>query len=135
MRDMRGFSLLESLIAFALLSVGLLGLAKLTLIGLQGSSAALSHGTAAQLAHEKIADLRQFSTLAQYDALANGSDNITLAPFTYSRSWALVVNGGSVDYTRVTVTVDWSDARGASHSLQLISDIGRTSPVGAAASL
>lgn len=135
MRRMAGFTLLESLVAFAVLSVGLLGLARLTLMGVQGNAEALHFSTAASLAHDKLASLRNFRTLAEYDALSGGSDAVSLAPVTYSRTWSLGVNSGSVDYTRVTVTVSWTDARGAVHSLQLISDIGRVSPVGAAAFL
>jgi len=135
MRRQGGFTLLEALIAFAVLSVGLLGLAKLTLIATQSNAEAQHVGAAVQLAQDKLAALRGFRTLAEYAALSSGSDSVTLSPVTYTRTWSLTVNSGSVDYTRATISVTWLDADGVSHSLQLSSDIGRVLPVGGAAAL
>jgi hypothetical protein len=56
-RDQRGTTLLEAMIALAILAVGLLGMMKLQIIGITSNAGARAHTTAAQLATELAGSL------------------------------------------------------------------------------
>lgn len=90
----RGFSLLEVLVAAAVLSVGLLALATLQMSLVRTSSDSKAYTVAMALAKDKVEELRTFAGVRgarSYQALADGND--------------VPGNVGGVDYTRAwTVT-------------------------------
>lgn len=57
-KSVRGFSLLEVLVALVIISIGLLGIASLQINSLKNNQMALSHGRESYLAYE-IIDLMQ----------------------------------------------------------------------------
>lgn len=100
--DMRGFSLIEVLIALAVLAVGFAAVAKFQATVFEYSAGAKERAIAARLAEEKIADLRHYETLAPATSgmisyrdigtntggtLSNGT--VTISNVDYSRSWAV----------------------------------------------
>jgi prepilin-type N-terminal cleavage/methylation domain-containing protein len=90
----RGFSLLEVLVAAAVLSIGLLALAQLQGSLIRSTTEARAFSLATALAKDKIEELRAFDTLKtgaqSYQSLTDGSE--TLAPIsgtTFQRSWTV----------------------------------------------
>jgi prepilin-type N-terminal cleavage/methylation domain-containing protein len=98
----RGFSLIEVLIALAVLAVGFAAVAKFQATVFEYSAGAKERAIAARLTEEKIADLRHYETLAPAASgmvsyrdigtntggtLPNGT--VTISNVAYSRSWTV----------------------------------------------
>lgn len=128
MRQQKGFTLLEVLVAIVVLSVGLLGLAGLMATSLRNTHSAYQRTQAAWLAYDVIDRMRINRTAAL--AAANNY-NISLGTATSASSglagtdingWkatlanALPAGDGSVATVSatkaVTVIVQWNDSRG-----------------------
>jgi len=131
----RGATLIEVLVAFLLLSLGLLGMSALQVKALQNSHSALQRSQATKLAHYMLDAMRANAADAR-----NGSYNLgapgtpkcavpadTSLPTHDQRAWMLAKRGilGQVDSTcgmvlcaavdggtQCTVQVFWDDARG-----------------------
>lgn len=134
-----GFSLLEVLIAVAIMALGLLGLAGLQAQGLKNNHSAYVRSQAALFAYDMVDRLRA----DRVTAIA-GSYNLTMAAVapagstlvdTERAGWlgqlAVLPSGdGSIDVTSAgvaTVTVQWNDSRAtggsATESLQVVSKL------------
>ena len=134
----RGFSLIESLIALALVAFGLL-----TLVGVNAKLArsedfARQQAEAARLAQAKIEDLRAFTQISvaagvlAWDSLAGGTDTLGASAdyatnTSFTRTWRLL--GAPADPMRnVQVLVSWTDRGGDAQSLNYSSVISRSDP-------
>lgn len=130
-----GATLIEVLVAFLLLSLGLLGMSALQVKALQNSHSALQRSQATKLAHFKLDAMRANAAAARngsYDLGAPGTPMCavpadTSLPTHDQRAWKLAMRGilGEVDSTcgmvlcaavaggtQCTVQVFWDDARG-----------------------
>ncbi len=99
--DTRGFSLIEVLIALAVLAVGFAAIARFQATVFEYSAGAKERAIAARLAEEKIADLRHYEVLPtttgriayrDIDANAGGtlaSGTVTISNVDYTRSWTV----------------------------------------------
>jgi type IV pilus assembly protein PilV len=117
----RGFSLIEVLIAVLLLSIGLLGLAKLQTTVLQRGSSAAQRVDAINQAYDLLDRMRANrarSIAGDYDvAFDESPDGATLAE-TDVRSWKLALAGSLpggdarvlVEDQVVTIEIIWTDA-------------------------
>lgn len=95
----QGFSLIEVLLAVAVMSFGLLALASLQVSLMRSSASSKAQSVALSLAKDKLEDLRTFDTIAGYQALDNSSDQPDSDPVTagiqnyggvvYERSWVI----------------------------------------------
>jgi len=126
-----GFTLIEVLVAFVILSIALLSLAGL-MATTTGNNAAGGHLTeAATLAQDKLERLRllPLSTIsasfapnvAQVDTPPPGSTGIT-----YTRSWTYTPNVAAPNTTldTITITVSWVDsAKLQPHSITIVSAV------------
>jgi type IV pilus assembly protein PilV len=125
----KGFTLLETLVALIVLSVGLLGVAGMQIVGLRANMSAASRTQASYLADDIIDRMRANNTAARTHAydVALGA---TLAGSTTAQldvqAWvaelqSLPTGQGSiaVDATTniATVTIQWVDSRGGDTSL------------------
>src|SRR5262245_51829528 len=92
-RRRQGFSLIEVLVAAAVLSVGLLALISLQASLIRSSSDARAFTTATSLAKDQLETLRTFNNMktgASYQALTDGSDSPGgSGGVNYSRSWTV----------------------------------------------
>jgi type IV pilus assembly protein PilV len=120
-RGQAGFTLIEVLVAVIILAIGILGLAPMLVISMQGNQFSREMSDAAYLAQDRIEQLKNqafISPIPFYDNAYNLSGE-------YTRS--VVVDDRSVDNTvppgvyRMTVTMSWVDKNGKNHSTSYIS--------------
>ena len=92
-RHAGGFSLMEVLVAAAVLSVGLLALASLQVSLVRTSADSKAYSVALSLAKDKIEELRSFNGVrgaVSYQSITNGSDAPgTVGAVNYSRGWTV----------------------------------------------
>ena len=124
-KSVRGFSLLEVLVALVIISIGLLGIASLQINSLKNNQMALSHGQASYLAYEIIDLMRANQGLATngtYEiAIGSGIPNGTTVPEQDLHNWKVQLasslpNGdGSIDVdpatNRAFVVILWDEAK------------------------
>ncbi len=122
--------MLEALITMAILSVGLVAMAKFQGTLLQNSALAKNRTIAINLAQDKIETLRSsdFTLLSGGSDIINASiqDNISER---YDRIWTVADNGANAT---IEVTVEWGDyaAKGEvsrNTSIRLVSNISSSS--------
>jgi prepilin-type N-terminal cleavage/methylation domain-containing protein len=90
----RGFSLVEVLVALAVLSIGLLAIAQLQSALIRSSAEARAFSVATTLAKDKLEALRAFDTLKgprdSYQALTDGTEDLgDVSGTRYTRSWTV----------------------------------------------
>lgn len=122
MKANKGFSLLELIIAIAVLAVGLVGVLQIFPVGLRASQAAGMITKASFLAQNKIEDVK----LAGFDAIAELPPKIPIAGKEGDFDWAIKIEDvslegvdSSYDMRKVTVTVSWTE-RNATRSKDFI---------------
>ncbi|WP_305810701.1 type IV pilus modification PilV family protein [Photobacterium leiognathi] len=133
----KGFSLLESLIALAVLSVGVLGLVKLQIYIDRKADYALNSLEALQLAENKLEFFRTRANVSggtntlYFDdpILAEGSYSVedivvSGSSYTFKRSWVIedkmkLSGASSADAKMITVDVQWNDHWGNSSNVAL----------------
>lgn len=127
-----GFTLLEALVAFLIVSIGVLALAKLqgTLVSDSADSRLRSH--AASVAQDKIEELRGFANQETYDNLivgSSGSDTQNAANTVFTRSWVISDCPNTVNCKQIAMAVTWTDIKGQEQTINLTSYIAQTDPV------
>ena len=117
----RGFTVLEMLIALAVMFVGLLGLVALQITAARASSASREITEATGLAQDKVEALGHTA----FDRLADSTESglgpqgppaIGQPAGRYARTATVVRNGLSA---AVTVRVAWNDGDGRAHAVTL----------------
>jgi len=131
-----GFTLIEALVALVVLSVGLLGVAKLVLGAVHADDSAYMRSQATQLAYELLDEMRanRPGAIANDYALAAAANDCSTAPcapdklaeldmFNWEARVAAALPGGvaaapsiatdAFNDTIVTVTVSWDDSLAA----------------------
>ncbi len=112
-----GFTLLEVMIAMALLSVGLLAVATAQIHAMNGTMRSKQLTRSMHLAHDQM---EAFHTMPQASLPASGNDaNNPIDPdpndsdvTVFNRSWVMEANTPSIGVTRMTVNVSWTDKLG-----------------------
>lgn len=129
-----GFTLIESLLACVVLSVGLLALLRVQPELRAQAEVARQRSEAVRLAQQEIEGLRGFATLASYAAI--GPHSRTVEPDGFgSPRYALErrVDAGSWPTMRaIDVIVAWTDRRGEEQRVTLSSLIAAQEPALAA---
>jgi hypothetical protein len=132
----RGASLIEALLAFLVLSLGLVGVAKLHGQVRLNADIARQRSEALRLAQTDIETLRSFTTLTT-DPLASGYADIVAHAASQPSSSALHTNAGfelerdvfaDDGFRSAALTVRWLDRRGHAQQVTLQSLIAGTSP-------
>ncbi len=113
-RNDKGFTLLEILVALTLLTVGLLGVAGLTVGVMRGNRYSNIVTTATTLAQDRMEKIRNRGYIGA-DSLAGTENSVTGFPF-YKR--VTVISPPSGGMKTVTITVFWD---GGASSVALVS--------------
>ncbi len=119
--NQKGFTLLELLIALAILSVGLLGLAGLHIAAIKGNVSGFKFSAASAVAQQRLEEIKALDTASS--ALSSGvhnDGNIILQGITYNRSYAVSDNSPVKGTSTLTFTVTW---------VEPISGVTRTSRI------
>ncbi|MGZ8902069.1 MAG: type IV pilus modification PilV family protein [Methylobacter sp.] len=129
-RKLKGFSLIEVMIASVVVALAMLGVARLQGITLQDSADSRMKTHALNLAQDKIEELRNFANQSTYSGYS-GSDNNTAvgANSNFTRTWTITDCANSVNCKQVNVGVTWTDPNNSTQTVQLTSYIAESDPV------
>lgn len=123
----KGFSILELIIAIAVLSIGLVGVLQIFPIGLRASQRAGMMTKASFLAQNKIEDLK----LAGFDAITQLPPKIPLSGKEEGFEWNIKIDDlslegveSSSDMRKVIVTIAWPE-RNTTRSKEFITYVSK----------
>ena len=119
-----GFALVETLIAFIVMAVGLLALLSFHSESQRNISESKSQAEAVAIAEAKLQELESYLSTSADNRLDAGTsiDTYSGEVTSFNRSWQ-VENLATGDGKRATVTVTWTDRNGSPQSVILSSEI------------
>lgn len=134
-KKIRGYYLLEVLIAFLIIGVGILALLHLHSVVSTNITLNKQRIEAATLAQDKIEEFRNYQkllTTSGYTAYqditsSTSAQTVTGTSATYNQSWTVTTNTNP-DYKIVTVTVSWTSQLNTAESVRLSTIIGENDP-------
>ena len=125
----RGVSLLDALLAFLTLSLGMLAMSRLQTDLRASADAARERSEAVRLAQLDIEGLRAFADTAGWNAIADATTDVTPAGSTTGYTLERVVETRTEPALKaVQVTLHWSDRRGAAQQWHLATLIAGHDP-------
>ena len=128
----QGLSLIEVMISFTILAVGLLALAKMQTLLLKNEAFTEQFAKATNLTHQKITTLRNYTSISgagnSYQNIQSGSKIITDSNTTYNLDWTIIENN-SPSYKEINVKTSWVDQKNELNMINLSSIIGKIDPV------
>jgi type IV pilus assembly protein PilV len=109
LKESRGFTLLEVMIALVIFAIGLLGLAGLQVMAIKGNSFGQQMTVASTLAQNQLEALRESA-----GSLSNGNDLVTAQNgIRYTRTWTVAANQPQANMDTVDITVSWTGPTGS----------------------
>jgi Tfp pilus assembly protein PilV len=121
-----GFSLIEAMIAFAIVAIGLLAVTQFQASVLQSNAVARSRSEALHLAQEKIESLRNIRDEQEFatklGTATTGTDQTVRGYATYEVNWEISPKTNP-PRAIVAVEVSWTDADGETQRVNLITEI------------
>ncbi len=131
---MAGFSLLEVLIAFIILAIGVVAIGRVQSLFVANENLAEQKAEATNLAHAKLEQFRSYSKLTgtgnSYANISSGKENVTGRNTTFELTWNVNENTNP-SYKTIDVDVIWTAQDGISRKVTLSSIIGKMDPVAA----
>jgi len=119
----RGISLVEVMVGVVLMTIGILGLAALSVTVAQANRGATNRTRADQVLHEKI---EEFQT-ASYDDITDGDDTITVGGIAFERTWTVTDDTPMDGVKKIEILGTW-DERGTtfqSRRMTYVAEPGR----------
>ena len=128
-KNVKGFSILEALLAFFVIALGALAIAALLNRSLETNSDAEARTEALHLAKETIAGFRDFTTKAEVVAYMTDTtgNTVTGDHETFTRTWTVADVTGNDNAVLLTVNVTWTGVNGA-QIVTLSSEIAKLQP-------
>ena len=115
-----GFTLVESMLTLAIMSVGLLALAGLQITALRGNALSRSMTTAVSIAEQRLEQLKN----TPYTSIqAEAATQVTASNLHFTRQ-VTVTNGPLPNTKSVSVLVSWQD-QSKTHTLPIATLIGQ----------
>jgi len=111
-RNQNGFTLIEVLVTLAILSIGLLGMAALTIEVIRSNAQSRAYAEATILAQDKLEEIKRIG----YGY--NRSDPEVIGRFT-RQPFPSAENNPEDGMKEVAVRVSWNSIGGRSHSIEL----------------
>ncbi len=115
-----GFTLVESMLTLAIMSVGLLALAGLQITALRGNDLSRRRTTAVSIAEQR---LEQLKNTPYTNIQAEAASEVTASNLHFTRQ-VTVTNGPLPNTKSVSVLVSWQD-QSKTHTLPLATIIGQ----------
>ena len=115
-----GFTLVESMLTLAIMSMGLLALAGLQITALRGNALARKMTTAVSIAEQRIEQLKNTSYT---NIQAEAATQVTASNLHFTRQ-VTVTNGPLPNTKSVSVLVSWQD-QSKTHTLPIATLIGQ----------
>jgi len=108
--SVNGFTLLEVLVAMAIFSVAVLGLAIGATSIMRANKTSYLNTVATNLAQDKLEQLKA-TTVANIASCSSSCDSpaLTNKNVTFTRTWAVLLNNPTNGVNRIDVTVQWTD--------------------------
>ena len=130
----RGVSLIEAVVALAIMGFGMLGVVAMQIAMRQSSDISKQRTEASRLAHAAIEARRPVSAMtatagqvAWTDLVSPGAETIAGANATYTRT-VTILDTGSGRSKNFVVDVQWTDRSGVAQSVRLVSSIAGSMP-------
>lgn len=120
-----GFTLIEAMIVASVLVIGFVATNMVLTNLVKARQFATESSQAVRIADAKMEQLRQYSNLTGYAAIASGSSTTTAANGTFTDTWTVTTQTG---YKQVDQTVTWTNSDGQSQTISLSGIIGQTDP-------
>lgn len=127
-RRTRGVSLIEVMIALAVLGFGMLGVAAIQISALRSTDQSRERTLAHGLAQQQLEIFQEMSDVALQAVIAGGNndpanpidpDPNDAQQMFFNRSWTITPDTPEDDVYTIVVTVAWNNARGAARQVQL----------------
>ena len=128
----RGFTILESMIALAVILIGILAITQMQTTQVAAGTSSRQRVEASLLAQQVIEGLRAYATIpatggaTAYADIATGADSVASSGVTYARNWTVESKTGP-EHKVVAVTVTWTGS-GKAESVTLTTIIGAADP-------
>ncbi|MBN2372368.1 prepilin-type N-terminal cleavage/methylation domain-containing protein [bacterium] len=123
--DRKGFTLIEIVVAMALMSLGLLALYGMQVTVMKSNSSSKNITTATLLAETKMEGLKNTGFGNNTTGYETNIDEAGQAGGIFTRSWQIDPNyQNSANMEKVTVTVTWSD-QNRTHNISLKSVLSK----------
>ena len=108
--SVNGFTLLEVLVAMAIFSVAVLGLAVGATSIMRANKTSYLNTVATNLAQDKLEELKA-RTVANITSCSLSCDSpaLTNKNVTFTRTWTVTTNSPATGVNRIDVTVQWQD--------------------------
>ena len=124
-----GFTIIEGLIAFLIMTASGLALALFLPKMLGESSTSSNYTLASNFAQDKLESLRQYASETACTTMTSGSDSGASASASFDRNWTVSACPNSLKCKTVTVNVGWVDAAGDAKSVNLSTNTECYDPV------
>lgn len=123
----KGMGLVETLITLLIIAAGVVALIQFQNSLVYSDDFAKQKSDATILAANKLESLRDLN-LSAYSTIANGSSTSTGSNATYTITWTVTASSFSPQYNTISVTTSWTDRRGATQSVNLVSNVANLDP-------
>jgi Tfp pilus assembly protein PilV len=131
-RRQRGITLVEALVGFLVLSMGVLGAARLQSWLRLNGDIARQRTEAVGLAQRDMEQVREFANAAAFDGIGKRQATSSDTPTTYTLT-RTVTPASDASLKRNQVVVSWLDRSGTTQVIQLQSNLSSTAPIYSAA--